>query len=77
MLRSSPPRPALPDASTLAEIVVPDFDQRFAACAAVAAGIWGHGYRMCRTPLEQREWMAARIRHLERLLAACREGQSQ
>lgn len=64
-------RPELPPAPVLAEIVAPDFDQRFDACVAVTATIWGHGYRMCRTPLEKREWMTAYCEYLKQLMAAC------
>jgi hypothetical protein len=63
-------RPGPPPASILREIVVADFNQRFDACVAVAATIWGYGFRMCRTPVERSEWMAAYFEHLDMLLSS-------
>lgn len=57
------PGPAL-EASILREVVTADFDQRFDACVAVTATIWGYGFRMCRTPVERAEWMDAYYEHL-------------
>lgn len=63
--RSVTYRPGPPPASILREIVVSDFNQRFDACVAVAATIWGYGYRMCRTPMEQKAWMDDYFEHLD------------
>jgi len=72
--RAATYRPAPPPASMLREIVIPHFDQRFDACVAVCATIWGYGLRMCRTPLERKAWMAAYFEHLDMLLRSSRSG---
>jgi hypothetical protein len=59
-----------PESSILREVVTPNFDQRFDACVAVTATIWAYGFRMCRTPVERREWMDAYAGHLEMLRSA-------
>lgn len=63
-------RPGPPPNSVLTEIVLPDFTQRFDACAAVSATIWGHGYRMCRTNAEHAAWIARLVDHMEGIRAA-------
>lgn len=62
--------PAVP-VSVLAEVASPHFGQRFDACVAVSATVWGHGLRSCRTPAEVREWMDSYLEHLELTRDAC------
>lgn len=57
--------------SILAEVTSPNFDQRFDACVAVSATIWGYGLRMCRDPSEVRRWMNEYLDHLGMTRAAC------
>lgn len=58
-----------PPSSTLLlrEINVSHFGQRFDACVAAAATVWGYGYQLCRTPMEQKAWMDAYFEHLDLL----------
>lgn len=60
-------RPQALPATVLDEIVCDNFDRRFAACAAVANTVWGHGLQMCATPVERAAWQAQYRSHLERL----------
>jgi len=68
--RAAAYRPAPPPASILRELVVEGFDQRFDACVAVAATVWGYGLNMCRTVAERRAWMDAYFEHLRLALSA-------
>lgn len=57
-------RPAL-SPKLLDEVVVGDLDQRFAACIAVTAAVWGHGFRACSCSAERAVWMERYREHLE------------
>jgi hypothetical protein len=59
------PGPPPPSESILREIVIADWRRRFDACVAAAATVWGYGFRMCRTPVEQKAWMDAYFEHLD------------
>lgn len=63
-------RPAPLAVTILAELVAEDFERRRTACEAAASTIWGYGYRACRTPAEQREWVTAYVKYLQGLLDA-------
>lgn len=63
-------QPPPPSASILAEVVCPDEQQRFRACAAVCASIWAAGLNSCGTPVERLHWQRSYAEHLRKLAVA-------
>lgn len=60
-------RPPAPAPSILEEVVCPDYQRRFQACASVCASIWAAGLNSCGSPLERECWQRSYAEHLRTL----------